>query len=608
LPVFAIAAAPVVCAQGIIHVDADAPGPVHDGATWDTALTDLQDALAIAVVGTEIRVAAGTYKPDGGSGDRAATFRLPVGVILRGSYAGFGEIEPDARNLAVYPAILSGDLASDDGANFANYDENSYHVMSVEGTDGVRVLDGFTITGGNADGQDDAGIGGGLHCDGCGLTLMDCTIQASKATEGGGAYLSNGSDATWVRCTVAYNWAVVHGGGIYNGAATIALEECTFHGNRSSGDINSRGGALYVDGGTSTLTDCQFLDNNFARYGAAVFVDGAAAITVLGCTLRDNMAQQIGGGIYSLSSGSEVTIRDTVFDGNRAGANSGAMHLGGNSTYLVTDSTFVGNQGGAGGAMLIAGFASTTINRCLFLGNTSDQGGAIYTRARDALTANSVFSGNAAETGGAIYDPGYPGSSNMKLRNCSFAGNTAVNGRAIATASGPFEFSAVNCIFWDDGPDEVSLDGYGALSITNSTVRGGWIGEGNSNESPIFEDADGADGVVGTPDDDLRLQPASPCVNAGDSDAVADAGETDLDGHARVLCGVVDLGAYEFGIGDYNCDRLVDLTDLSSWEACMTGPDIEPYLDGCEPFDFEYDGDVDLHDFARFTRQFTGPQ
>ena len=87
---------------------------------------------------------------------------------------------------------------------------------------------------------------------------------------------------------------------------------------------------------------------------------------------------------------------------------------------------------------------------------------------------------------------------------------------------------------------------------------------------------------------------------------VPESPETDLDGHARVLCSDVDMGAYEFGIGDYECDPDVDPDDFASWDACMTDPDNGPYDPGCEAFDFEYDGDVDLSDFAGFQEVFEG--
>ncbi|MCP4249036.1 MAG: hypothetical protein GY778_18485, partial [bacterium] len=125
-----------------------------------------------------------------------------------------------------------------------------------------------------------------------------------------------------------------------------------------------------------------------------------------------------------------------------------------------------------------------------------------------------------------------------------------------------------------------------------STVTGSWPGTGNIAGDPLL--------------DDLRLQVGSPCIDAGDP-ADQPAGETDLDGHARVLCGRVDMGANEFGIGDFDCDQSVDGSDFSHWGDCMTGPSHGPYDAGCQSFDYEFDGDVDLDDFALFQAAFADP-
>ena len=61
-----------------------------------------------------------------------------------------------------------------------------------------------------------------------------------------------------------------------------------------------------------------------------------------------------------------------------------------------------------------------------------------------------------------------------------------------------------------------------------------WPGSGNINLPPLF-----ADEAAG----DFRLQPASPCRDAGANAFVS--GTTDLDGSPRVVNGLVDMGAYE---------------------------------------------------------------
>jgi len=141
--------------------------------------------------------------------------------------------------------------------------------------------------------------------------------------------------------------------------------------------------------------------------------------------------------------------------------------------------------------------------------------------------------------------------------------------------------------------------------------------DGNLALPPHFTESPnpGPDGMWdGVNDDlgDLRLQPGSPCINAGDPDFVPQPGETDLDGHARVLCGRVDMGAYEFGIGDVDCNHTVDLMDLAAWEQCMTDPLQSTIANRqsaiqCEALDFDSDSDIDLSDFASLQRILVSP-
>ena len=152
------------------------------------------------------------------------------------------------------------------------------------------------------------------------------------------------------------------------------------------------------------------------------------------------------------------------------------------------------------------------------------------------------------------------------------------------------------------------------VSISYSNIKGGWPGTGNIDADPLFVD-EGYYYDGGTPDDptddvwiggDLRLQSPSLCINTGDPGYVPTVGETDLDGHARELCGRVDMGTYESGIGDYDCDRSTDLADFDFWPECATGPDNGPYTPDCQPFDFDNDGDIDTRDFAGFQAVFGG--
>ena len=141
-----------------IYVDQDATG-ANDGSSWVNAYNYLQDALADAESGDQVWVAKGVYKPDentanpDGTGDRNATFQFKNGVGLYGGFAG-GETSLDQRDNVTNVTILSGDLNGDDVGDLddPSRSENSYHVVTGSGNDETAVLDGFTITAGNANG------------------------------------------------------------------------------------------------------------------------------------------------------------------------------------------------------------------------------------------------------------------------------------------------------------------------------------------------------------------------------------------------------------------------------------------------------------------------
>jgi len=148
--------------------------------------------------------------------------------------------------------------------------------------------------------------------------------------------------------------------------------------------------------------------------------------------------------------------------------------------------------------------------------------------------------------------------SSPMLTNCTFSGNGAANGDAVGcdSESSPSTVFMVNCILWDGGDEIWNNDG-SAITVAYSNVQGGLPsgsidGGGNIDEDPLFFDPDGVDDVPGTEDDRLCLAtPRSPCVDAGDNEALVPETDTDLLGNPRVFdglgdgIGVVDMGAFE---------------------------------------------------------------
>ncbi|MCK4658265.1 MAG: hypothetical protein KAV82_01980 [Phycisphaerae bacterium] len=72
------------------------------------------------------------------------------------------------------------------------------------------------------------------------------------------------------------------------------------------------------------------------------------------------------------------------------------------------------------------------------------------------------------------------------------------------------------------------------------------------------------------------------------------------------LGGVLPASAGTWGVVE-DINRCMDLDDYPAFHACITGPEGGPYPPGCEVFDSDSDGDVDLIDFAVFQDAFGMP-
>ncbi len=174
---------------GRLYVHAGATG-TGTGIDWANALTDLPPALLTALVArdrvSQIWVAAGGYRPDLHGGDRGSTFHLFDGVAVFGGFAGT-ETDLSERDPDVNVTILSGDLnGNDDAANPSTYTDNVYHVVTASHTNATAILDGFTISGGNADGTGSDALGAGVYMSAGKPTLNRIRVSSNQA--GGAVY------------------------------------------------------------------------------------------------------------------------------------------------------------------------------------------------------------------------------------------------------------------------------------------------------------------------------------------------------------------------------------------------------------------------------------
>jgi hypothetical protein len=512
----------------IIHVDDHLPGS-GDGTSWEKALNSLRAALQIAQAGDEVRIGKGTFRPGKPGARRTATFRVGDGVVVQGGYAGYGAADPDALNPAKYKTILSGDLTADDRPGFANYDDNSYHVVTFINVGSGTELRGVTICGGSADVdrfESVHGMGGGVRIVGSGgPTLVNCAIRKNRAAFLGGGLCALDGSPTLIGCTVRDNMVMrldSGGGGAY--AFEGAFDGCKFI-NNDAGVIASGGGGLH--GQTIWVFDCLFKGNSSSGLRC-----GHSSI-IRACRFIGNGSED-GGGVFI--AGQNAAIVDCLFRDNAAAS--------------------------FGGGVYVQPAAQASIVNCEFLANVAYDGLALANRGAVSAT-NCIFSGHVlgGEGNGTIFNQ----QGQMALGSSTIAGNqTAAPGSGVLNHSG--DCTLVNCIVWGN-VSEAGVEASqvfalnGSMAIDFSCVQG-WsgslAGQGTIGANPDFVDANGDDDVAGTPDDDLRLQAGSPCMNIGDGaalpkddfdldddDDMTEPAPVDLDFKARIAGAGVDLGAYE---------------------------------------------------------------
>ncbi len=324
------------------HVDASA-APAGDGTSWGTAFVHLQDALTHPDLtgGDRIWVAEGVYFPDrdaanpDGTDNRLAAFELRNFVKIYGGFpAGGGDFAD--RDPASYRTELSGDLfdrvepsweacitpspaagnafQSDTGVpgcsdgtccNLvcdavpyccgAQWDElcvtvagqlcdRSYHVVYGFGIGEQARLDGFTITGGRADGP-----------------VWALTVGAGVSAQFSSPIL--------VSCTISNNFAAGEGGAIFawGGVASPRVVNCVFADN-----LSGRGGAVSAHLGNPVFTNCMFRRNvALPGPGGAVYGDGFGG-GIYNCTFVGNRSQALGGAIAGIVEVANVIVWDNL--------------------------------------------------------------------------------------------------------------------------------------------------------------------------------------------------------------------------------------------------------------------------------------------------------
>jgi len=307
----------------------------------------------------------------------------------------------------------------------------------------------------------------------------------------------------------------------------------------------SSGGGIFMnyDG---EVTNCVVRANSVNSYGGGIAVADANN-TVRDTLIQSNIVDSWGGGGIALfgsaagaGHGNNCVISNCIIINNRACSGGGIGSVGTATNWSIISCVITGNTAagrgavvpGLGGGIKMFGTAASYpfIKNCTIQGNLArDFGGGIY--GMDFSLRNSLISGNTAQTngGGAWVQTGL-------VENCTIVSNVA------GTVGGGLYFDGLNVtginniVYYNTAASANNFTNTaGNTGLHYSCVIPAVNGTGNITNNPVLKDLAGGD---------YRLRMTSPCVNAGTNQDWM-TGAVDLDGNARILKTIVDMGAYE---------------------------------------------------------------
>jgi hypothetical protein len=207
------------------------------------------------------------------------------------------------------------------------------------------------------------------------------------------------------------------------------------------------GAAIFEDGGSLTVINCTFANNQCAATGqdvsgGAINGQGVGTLIIVGSVFTSNSGSN-GGAVGTQAE--NVTIVNTTFAGNAATGTDGNPGNGGDGGALSYDGadvsltlcgdSFTGNHANAqGGAVFRVAYKGEAVNidRCTFDGNSVDLSkglaGGLYLEQATITMSGTTISNNSAYFGGGFW---IGQSALANLTNVTIANNTATMGGGV---------------------------------------------------------------------------------------------------------------------------------------------------------------------------------
>lgn len=361
-----------------------------------------------------------------------------------------------------------------------------------------------------------------------GLTTGNCDTWANACTMGRALSLAATGDSIWAKKTAGGSpygpFELVSGVKIIGGFAGTETQASQSNPVTNVTTIDGGGTqkCLYSEGGSAstvvrgfTISNCRNSDSGDFDGGGAVVLNNSDAVFVR-CIFENNTSVRMGAAV-GIRGANSPQFFNCIFRNNGAGTSGSAQD----------DNV----QPIAGGAVYLHSGSPVFVN-CLFYGNKAAEGAALANYSGTATFVNCTLAGNYAKYGygGAINDA----QAQTVMRNCVVWGNTAIK-----------------------GGDQILDIPAGTMPVTYSDVQGGFSGTGNINSDPQFVNPSGGD---------YSVQTSSPCLDAGNGDLPADAGDLDWDGQLteatsldsamvqRRVGLLIDMGPYEYQNPSASCN------------------------------------------------------
>lgn len=289
------------------YVNAATGNDTNNCLSPGTACATIGAAVGLALDGDTVEIAAGTYDEH--------SVEISDRITLTGAGA----------DLTIVDA---GQL----GRHFQVYD--TVHISNL------RLQNGAT--------PDDSDIfvaGGGALLVGASarLTLQDVVLIDNTAAGSGGGIFNLGR-LLLLKTEVLSNTAGGGGGGIYNylqGVITVTHSTLAHNSAQSPG---AGGGAILAGGARLTVQDSSVTGNSAVYFGGGLSLWVNDHAVVQRTTLSGNTAPA-GGALYV--SGGTVTVTNATLTGNTAGNNYGGVYATGPTTVLALQSSTIAGNGRA---------------------------------------------------------------------------------------------------------------------------------------------------------------------------------------------------------------------------------------------------------------------